>query len=117
MDSCTRLGGLAELKVAEELLVRGYEIFFGWGGKTSCDLVVIKDSNVIRVQVKGTTQKSRYGKWVVQLKSVRSNRTENVIKKFDASLCDLLGVYIEEEDRVVFLEAEALDGMTEKHIA
>lgn len=116
MDSRTRLGALAELKVASELLGRGYEVFVGWGGKTTCDMVAVDGQRVYRVQVKGTGTKAPSGSWIVQLKSVRANRSQNTIKRFDASNCEIVGIYIEPEDVVVLLNASDLDGKCEHRI-
>lgn len=115
MDDRTWLGNLAEIRVAAELLRERYEVFVGWGGKTSCDLIALKDGVLHRVQVKGTRTRSigpkgTVGGYTVQLRSVRSNKTANVVKTFDAGVCDLLGIYIEPEDRVVILKAKGYHG-------
>lgn len=111
MDDKTLLGNLAEIKVASHLAERGYEIFWGVGGKTSCDLVVIKDNVASRVQVKGCSFKNGPS-WQVELKSVRSNKTVNKIHNFDSSKCELLAIYIQPEDRVVVLDASLYNDKT-----
>jgi uncharacterized protein GlcG (DUF336 family) len=55
------------------------------------DLVVEKDDQFSRVQVK-TTGCLSYGSYVVQIKSVRSNKTENKIHHFDNTKSDLMFV-------------------------
>jgi hypothetical protein len=70
----------------------------------------------LRVQVKGTGTQSKSGKWITQLKSVRSNRTKNVIYPFDSTLCEIVGIYIAPEDRVVILSSEELHGKSEIRI-
>lgn len=112
MDDKTWLGNLAEIKVAAVLVQHKYEVFMGYGGKTSCDLIAIKDGESIRVQVKGCGTRDTSKSWLVQLRSMRPNRSGTTIKKFDASICDWLGVYIQPEDRVVFYCAATLDGRT-----
>lgn len=110
MDNKTYISNLGELKVATELAQQNYSIFVNWGGKASCDLIAIKENEIIRVQVKSTTTRNKYGVWVVQLKTVRSNKTQNTIKNFDASTCDLLAIYIAPEDRVLLLPAQQYNG-------
>lgn len=111
MDNKTWLGTLAEIKVASHLVEQRHEVFVGWGGKTSCDLICIQDGILKRVQVKGCATCDPSSKsWIIQLRSIRSNRSQNTIKKFDASICDLLAVYIQPEDRVVLFDAAPLNG-------
>lgn len=111
MDTKTWLGNLAEIKVASYLIENGYEVFVGWGGKTSCDLICIKDGQLERVQVKGCASRDKKShSWIVQLRSIRSNRSGNTIHKFDGTVCDTLAVYIQPEDRIVLYDALPLDG-------
>lgn len=111
MDDKTWLSNLAENKVAGYFLYHRYDVFTPFGGKTKSDIVVIKDDIIYRVQVKGTeTTKSDKAGWTVQLRSIRSNRTKNVIHKFDASKSDLIGIYIEPEDRIVILPSKDFHG-------
>lgn len=119
IDAKTKMGNLAELKVATHYAERGCSVFMPWGGKSINDLI-IEDANgrAIRVQVKCTSTMSKNGKgWNAQLKSVRSNKTKNVIKNFDGSTSDILAIYIEPEDRLVFLSAKEYDGRSGVTIA
>lgn len=101
MDTKTKIGNLGELRVAYELTKLDYEVYTGFGGKTSCDLLVVKDGIVEKVQIKSTSYKNRYGSWYVMVQTVRSNKNLNVVKPYDKSLYDILAVYIEPEDRVI----------------
>lgn len=56
------------------------------------DLLVDDGTGVKTVQVKSSSS-MKNGKFVVQLKCVRSNKTSNCIKKYDSSECNMLFVY------------------------
>lgn len=106
VDSRTRLGNLAEAKVIAKLVEDGFDVFVQLSGKAPFDLVAHRDGELLRVQVKGTSSKTRYGAYQVQLKAVRSNRTRNTIHYFDPCRCDVLAVCVEPLDRVCFVRAE-----------
>ena len=64
---------------------------------------------MLRVEVKTTAARTKNNKgWVVHLKRVRPNKTQNKIHPFDSSRIDLLAVYITPLDRVVIFEAKNL---------
>jgi len=46
------VGAVAELRVAADLLNRGYEVFRALSPSTSCDLAVLKDGILHRVEVR-----------------------------------------------------------------
>jgi hypothetical protein len=46
------VGAIAELKVAADLLQRGYEVFRSVSQSCSCDLAIIKSGKLTRVEVK-----------------------------------------------------------------
>ena len=105
MDDKTRLGALAEAKVIAHFLEQGFEVYTSVTGKSEVDLIICKDRILTKVSVKCATQIK--GKAVtVQLQSVRSNKTENRIKKFDSRSCDLLAVYILPIDEVRIFDAK-----------
>lgn len=60
------------------------------------DLVVDDGEGLKKVQVK-TTRYKENSKYVVQLKSVRPNRTANNIRRFDSSEVDYLFILCEDE--------------------
>lgn len=45
------VGALSELKVATDLLEKGYEVFRSLSPACSCDLAVLKDGKLLRVEV------------------------------------------------------------------
>jgi PD-(D/E)XK endonuclease len=108
MDSRTRLGSLAEAKVIAKLVENKFDVFIQFSGKASFDLVAYRDGQLYKIQVKGTSSKTRYGVYQVQLKAVRANRTGNTIHYFDTSQCDVLAIYVEPLDKVCFLRTEEI---------
>lgn len=67
-------GRLSELKVAADLVARGYEVFFQFGNN-SCDMIALKDGRGLRVEVKSGTMR---------------NGKVSKAHKFDAAVHDLL---------------------------
>jgi len=109
MDFHTRLGNLAEAKVIAKLVENDFDVFIQSSGKAPFDLVAYREGHLLRVQVKGTSSRTRYGVYQVQLRAVRSNRTANTIQYFDPSQCDVLAIYIEPLDKVCFLWADEVE--------
>ena len=108
MDARTRLGSLAEAKVLAKLIENGFDVYVQLSGKAPFDLIAHRDGQLVRVQVKGSASRTRYGVYQVQLKAVRANRTGNTIHCFDPSCCDALAVFIEPLDTVCFLRADEI---------
>ena len=46
------VGAINELKVGEDLLVKGYDVFRALSPTCSCDLVALKNKRLLRVEVK-----------------------------------------------------------------
>lgn len=46
------VGTLAELRVAVDLLLKGYEVFRAVSSACSCDLAILKNGKLLRVEVK-----------------------------------------------------------------
>ena len=113
MDEKTQSSAISESRVTTELLRDGFSVFSQISGKEPFDIAAYRDGVFLRVQVKSTRVRSENGlSFSVQLKSVRHNKTKNTIKQFDARLCDVLAVYISELDKVCFIPAKEVDGMT-----
>lgn len=104
------IGRLGEAKIIAHLVSEGYEVYSPLFGNTSCDLIVIKDGEVARVECKTTSKLNRYGTYTLMLRKTRHNRTKNTITSFDASKCEILACYIAPEDRIVLLNAKEYDG-------
>ena len=90
------LGEIAAMKYFAEL---GYNIYSAITENAPVDLVIELNGVYSRVEVKSTSTKYKDG-YKVQLKRVRSNRSENKIINFDPSTIDFLAVYIIPEDVV-----------------
>ena len=63
------------------------------------DLIVDESSVLKKVQVKTSKTKAKSGFYEVQLKAVRSNRTENVIKNFDGNTVDYLFILLADSSK------------------
>ncbi len=103
------LGELGEAKAICKFISDGYSIFTQFSGKCPYDIIIEKNSELKRVEVKATQTLSRSGKlWVFQLKKVRSNRSNNNITNFDGSLYDFVAFYIEPEDRLLVFKGNEI---------
>ena len=58
------VGALSELKAAVNLLAKGYEVFRAMSPAASCDLAILRNGTVLRIEVK-TGHKSTYSGAVV----------------------------------------------------
>lgn len=87
-------------------------------GNSSCDLVVIKDGKVSRVEVKTSTQKAKcVGKYVVRLKKTRINTQGAITTNFDSSLSDLLCCVILPTGRVYVFDSKDYHGRNSIQLA
>lgn len=63
---CSATGALCELVVAADLMQKGYEVFRPLSPSAPCDLVVIKDQRILRIEVRKGHDSSkgiRFGKY------------------------------------------------------
>jgi hypothetical protein len=113
MDIKTYNATLSEISVVKRLVQEGHEVYLPFNGKTTHDLLINTDKyGLLSVQVKSTQQKSASGGYIVELKSVRSNKTLNAIKKFDSAAQDILAIYIVELDAVIFLKSGSITNVS-----
>lgn len=110
------IGSIGEQRLVLELLSSNFEVFTSVTGKTSVDIVGIYDYTVYRFQVKTVLDINRYGTYEVQLKSVRPNRTKNIIHKFNGLSCDILAVYCYKHDRIQYFKGIDLNGRSQINI-
>lgn len=104
MDNKTHYGTLGEISVTKRLIEDGWDIFLPLNGKTEFDIVAYKqDYGLLSVQVKSTNQKAPSGSYIVELKSIRSNKTANTVHCFNNKIQDILAVYVVELDSVIFM--------------
>ena len=55
------VGAISELRVAADLMIKGFEVFRAMSPAAICDLLVLKNGNLLRVEVK-TGFRGRLGK-------------------------------------------------------
>ena len=46
------VGAISELRVATDLLIKGYEVFRALSPHASCDLAILRDGKLLRVEVR-----------------------------------------------------------------
>ncbi len=82
-------------------LSQGYRVALPLGESQPWDLIVEDhEGRVLRVQVKTTTHRSPYGRYVVTLATRGGNQSWNrVARKFDANVVELLFVLTDDGDR------------------
>jgi len=109
MDIKTHISSIAEAKTIYELTRMEYHVFNQVTGKAPFDLIAYKNGEIFKISVKSILKKNRYGKYEVQLKRVRSNKTCNTIYKFNNKECDILAVYIYEIDVLLFIKSSEIN--------
>jgi hypothetical protein len=50
---------MSELRVAVDLMLKGYDVFRALSSQTGCDLVIIKQNKILRVEVRSGRQSKR----------------------------------------------------------
>ena len=103
-----QLGTLGELKAISEFIKLDFNIYVPLSGKEPYDFIACKENKLIKVQVKSTSCKTKNNSYEIGIKSVRSNRTTNIIKRFKPSQCDILATYIQPLDKICFIKASAV---------
>lgn len=119
MDDRTWAGALAEIAVAKHLTLNKAHVFTQLSGKAPFDLAVLFENSLRRVTVKGTgfLRNKEYRSYGVGLRSTRANTTRVNVKLLDASVFDILAVYVIPEDTVCYFPASQVAGRTELGIA
>lgn len=104
-------GAQGELSAAERLASRGADVFLPLGHSRDIDLMTILDREVLRVQVKTTTQQ-RNGRWTVAVCTRGGNRSWNgVVKYLDPQSYDWLFVLVA-DGRRWFIPSDVVGGRT-----
>ena len=65
------VGAIAELKVAIDLMQKGYEVFRALSPASSCDIAVLKNGKLIRVEVR-TGYKGRVNELIYFNKNIKA---------------------------------------------
>jgi hypothetical protein len=107
MASLKAKGDLAELKVATDLVERGYRIAIPFGENNDFDLILIRDDRLERVQVKH----SRSDGNVIAVKCFSHSLTNGRIrqtKRYTWMTVDWLAAYDATTDRCFYIPAAEL---------
>lgn len=119
MDSKTYATGVGETVAKLYFETKGYFVYSNSSGKSEFDLVLSKDKELYTVEVKtvSSLQESTKGAYFeVQLKTVRSNKTENTIKSFNKAGLDYLVVVNLLDLTIVVLDAEEIEAKSSLRI-
>jgi PD-(D/E)XK nuclease superfamily protein len=109
MASLKAKGDLAELKVATDLLERGYRIAIPYGEDHDFDLILCRDDRLERVQVKYT--ESNGNVLVVRCRSHSlTNGKVKRTKYYTAATIDWISVFDRTTDRCYYVPASELGG-------
>jgi len=107
MDSKFK-GNLGVSKSISCFIENGYSIFIPFSdGTDQFDFIASMDGILIKVEVKSVFTKYRNA-YIAQLKSIRPNRSKNVIHPFDYRCCDILATYIDPLDLICFVDSYEL---------
>ena len=116
MASLKTKGDLAELKVAADLVERGYRIALPFGEDVDFDLILIRDEKLERVQVKYTESDGS----VVAVKCYSHSLTNGKVRRtkhYTAATIEWLAVYDRTTDRCFYLPASELgEGRSQLHL-
>ena len=107
MAALKKKGDLAELKIAADLMERGYGIAVPWGEDCDFDLIAYRDNELHRVQVKH----ARSNKRVLAVKCTSHSLTNGRIrhtKKYTARTIDWLSVWDASTERCFHIPAGEL---------
>jgi hypothetical protein len=100
-------GDLAELKVACDLVKRGYGIAFPFGEDSDFDLIVCRERTLERVQVKHAASKD--GVIVVRCRSHSlTNGKVRAVKQYTSRPVDWIAVWDKTTDRCFYVPATEL---------
>ena len=100
-------GDLAELRVAADLVGRGFRVALPFGEDCDFDLLLIRSASVERIQVKYTESDGR----VLEVRCTSHSLTNGRVRKtkrYTAEMIDLLAVYDATTDRCYYLPASLL---------
>ncbi len=109
-------GDLAELKVATDLVERGHQVAFPFGEDNDFDLILIRDEQLERVQVKYTESDGH----VVTVKCYSHSLTNGRVratKRYTSATIEWLAVYDKTTNRCFYVPSEDLGrGRSQLHL-
>ena len=100
-------GDLAELKVATDLVERGYRIAIPFGEDSDFDLILCRGNKLARVQVKYTESNRRFVTVRTRSHSLTNGKVKRT-KYYTAETIDWLAVYDKNTDRCYYVPAGEL---------
>ncbi|MFA5930913.1 MAG: group I intron-associated PD-(D/E)XK endonuclease [archaeon] len=107
MTDKKQLAKEGELRFAAEFIRKGWNVFLPYGEDSPIDLLIQKNGEFKRIQIKST--KSKNGVLFGRLKS--SNNWQ--VKKYSKNEIDYFGLYDAESKSGYLLPIEVVSGMTE----
>ena len=107
MASLKHKGDLAEMKVAADLMSRGYKIAFPYGEDWDFDLILCRDGEFERVQVKYTRSDGTIINLRCRSHSLTNGRVR-ATKLYTAASVDWMAVYDATTDRCYYVPASEL---------
>jgi hypothetical protein len=107
MASLKTKGDLAELKVAADLVTRGYRIAIPFGEDCDFDLVLVRGPALERVQVKYTESKGDFIHVRTRSHSLTNGKVRHT-KHYTSATVDWIAVYDRSTDRCYYVPAEEL---------
>ena len=108
-DNClthTDQGNIGLAKAIYELQVLGYRVSIPLTENQKYDLICEKNDTLYRIQVKTTKQKSKYGIFMANLRTVGGSQKKFIAKKRIAGDYDLL--YVLTENNISFLIPDSI---------
>ena len=107
MASLKTKGDLAELKVAADLIERGYRIAIPFGEDNDFDLILCRGNNLERVQVKYTESNGDFVVVRTRSHSLTNGKVKRT-KYYTAATVDWIAVYDKNTNRCYYVPAAEL---------
>jgi hypothetical protein len=107
MASLKTKGDLAELKVAVDLVERGYRVAIPFGEDSDFDLILIRDERLERIQVKYACSDGRVIPVRCRSHSLTNGRVRQT-KRYTSETIEWLAVYDATTDRCFYIPAADL---------
>lgn len=106
-----QIGALAEAKVTADLIDLGWEVLLPISSQCPFDLVCYKESmGLIRVQVKGSARPVDHNaNYTFKLATSYARKSD---KPFNKDMCDILALYMVEDDKIFYLPTNSLKNTT-----
>jgi PD-(D/E)XK endonuclease len=107
MASLKTKGDLAELKVAADLVARGYRVAIPFGEDNDFDLILIRAGRLERVQVKYTESNGKFVIVRTRSHSLTNGKVKRT-KHYTAEMIEWIAVYDRTTDRCYYVPSSEL---------